>query len=102
MEFALRLRGVSIASVWLFWIKKIPRNVCCGGGTGFSGRKPPTSALAMSIMSFSPCGYVFADDGDKILLYYGAADSCIALATASLKELLDWLKANGEPEPSEQ
>lgn len=49
-----------------------------------------------------PCGYVFADDGDKILLYYGAADSCIALATASLKELLDWLKANGEPEPSEQ
>jgi len=37
-----------------------------------------------------PCGW--AADGDRIRLYYGAADTCIALATASLSELLAWLE----------
>jgi predicted GH43/DUF377 family glycosyl hydrolase len=41
-----------------------------------------------------PCGYTVADDGDTLNLYYGGADSCIALATASLRELLDWLDKN--------
>ena len=36
-----------------------------------------------------PCGWLL--DGDKLSMYYGAADSCIALATASLDELLSWL-----------
>lgn len=48
-----------------------------------------------------PCGYVLDGDGDKIFLYYGAADSCIALAIGSLKELLQWLEENGEPEKAE-
>ncbi|MCS6951110.1 MAG: glycosidase, partial [bacterium] len=39
-----------------------------------------------------PCGYTIAPDGDTLRLYYGAADTCIALATGSLRELLDWLK----------
>lgn len=38
-----------------------------------------------------PCGYTIAPDGDTINLYYGAADTSIGLATASLGELLDWL-----------
>ena len=38
-----------------------------------------------------PCGYTIASDGDTINIYYGAADMCIALATASIKELLGWL-----------
>ena len=38
-----------------------------------------------------PCGYTIAPDGDTVRFYYGAADSTIALATASLKEMLDWL-----------
>ncbi len=33
-----------------------------------------------------PCGWV--QEGDEIRLYYGGADTCIALATASLSELL--------------
>ncbi|OQA87764.1 MAG: Beta-1,4-mannooligosaccharide phosphorylase [bacterium ADurb.Bin236] len=37
-----------------------------------------------------PCGWI--RDSDKILLYYGGADSCIALATASLSEMLSWLR----------
>ena len=39
-----------------------------------------------------PCGLTVADDGDTLRLYYGAADTSICLATASLKELLAWLK----------
>ena len=37
-----------------------------------------------------PCGWTTI--GDKVRLYYGGADTCIALATASLSELLAWLK----------
>jgi len=37
-----------------------------------------------------PCGWTCV--GDHIYLYYGAADTTIALATASLTEVLDWLK----------
>lgn len=36
-----------------------------------------------------PCGWLV--NGDEVHLYYGAADTSIALATGSLGELLDWL-----------
>jgi predicted GH43/DUF377 family glycosyl hydrolase len=36
-----------------------------------------------------PCGWILDDDGDTIRMYYGAADSVVCLATASLKALLD-------------
>jgi len=39
-----------------------------------------------------PCGYTIAPDGDTLRLYYGAADSSIALATSSIKTLLAWLE----------
>jgi predicted GH43/DUF377 family glycosyl hydrolase len=41
-----------------------------------------------------PCGQTIAADGDTISLYYGAADSSIALATASIRCLLSWLDGN--------
>ncbi len=44
-----------------------------------------------------PCGYTVAPDGDTLRLYYGAADTCIGLATASIKQLLAWLAATGHP-----
>ena len=47
------------------------------------------------------CGCVLEPDGDTLRLYYGAADMCIGLATASLKGLLDWLKAHGRPDRSQ-
>jgi Mg2+/Co2+ transporter CorC len=37
-----------------------------------------------------PCGRI--RDGDTVRLYYGAADTCIALAEAYLPDLLAWLK----------
>ena len=39
-----------------------------------------------------PCGYTMAPDGDTIRLYYGAADTSIALATGSLHAILEWLE----------
>jgi predicted GH43/DUF377 family glycosyl hydrolase len=39
-----------------------------------------------------PCGYTIAPDGDTLHLYYGAADSTVALATASVSAILDWLE----------
>lgn len=44
-----------------------------------------------------PCGYTIAPDGDTINLYYGAADTCVALATGSINRLLDWLQRTGQP-----
>jgi predicted GH43/DUF377 family glycosyl hydrolase len=38
-----------------------------------------------------PCGYTMAPDGDTIRLYYGAADTSIALATGSVRAMLEWL-----------
>ena len=40
-----------------------------------------------------PCGTTLAPDGDTLRVYYGGADSCIALATASVRELLAHLGA---------
>lgn len=38
-----------------------------------------------------PCGTTVCDDGDTILIYYGAADTSIGLAVGSIREMLDWL-----------
>jgi predicted GH43/DUF377 family glycosyl hydrolase len=45
-----------------------------------------------------PCGYTIGDDGDTLNLYYGAADTSIALATGSIDQMLRWLAANGSAE----
>ncbi len=37
-----------------------------------------------------PCGWV--QDGDTLKVYYGGADTCIAVATAHLADLLAWLR----------
>jgi predicted GH43/DUF377 family glycosyl hydrolase len=47
-----------------------------------------------------PCGYTVAADGDTLNIYYGAADTSVALATASVKSLLRWLDEHGTADPS--
>lgn len=42
-----------------------------------------------------PCGYTVDPDGDTLKVYYGAADTSIALATGSIRRLLSWLDENG-------
>jgi predicted GH43/DUF377 family glycosyl hydrolase len=41
-----------------------------------------------------PCGVILKGD-DELIMYYGAADTTIAIATASLKELLAFVKKSG-------
>ena len=41
-----------------------------------------------------PCGYTLGADGDAINLYYGAADTSLALATGSVRKILGWLDRN--------
>jgi len=45
-----------------------------------------------------PCGQTIGDDGDTVNLYYGAADTSMALATGSIRSLLSWLDANSGAE----
>lgn len=42
-----------------------------------------------------PCGYTVGEDKDTLNIYYGAADSCIALASGSIQQMLDWLHRHG-------
>jgi len=42
-----------------------------------------------------PCGTTLAPDGDTLRIYYGAADTSIAVATASVKGMLQWLQERG-------
>jgi predicted GH43/DUF377 family glycosyl hydrolase len=44
-----------------------------------------------------PCGCTIAPDGDTLNLYYGAADTCVALATGSIRRMLTWLERTGKP-----
>jgi predicted GH43/DUF377 family glycosyl hydrolase len=39
-----------------------------------------------------PCGWILRDDGDTLHLYYGAADSVVCVAEASLARLLSHLE----------
>jgi predicted GH43/DUF377 family glycosyl hydrolase len=41
-----------------------------------------------------PCGQTIGNDGDTVNVYYGAADSSIALATGSIRSMLAWLDSN--------
>ena len=44
-----------------------------------------------------PCGQTIGADGDTIYVYYGAANSSIALATGSIRSILAWLDSNSSP-----
>lgn len=42
-----------------------------------------------------PCGTTLDPDGDTLRVYYGCADTSIALATGSVRAMLAWLDARG-------
>ena len=44
-----------------------------------------------------PCGHTVNPDGDTLNIYYGAADTSICLASASIREMIDWLERFGQP-----
>jgi predicted GH43/DUF377 family glycosyl hydrolase len=46
-----------------------------------------------------PCGWVLDAETDQLRVYYGAADTGVALATASLSDVLQYLRTCPAPEP---
>lgn len=44
-----------------------------------------------------PCGLIHDAATDELRLYYGGADTCIAMATASLGDVLAYVQERGEP-----
>jgi predicted GH43/DUF377 family glycosyl hydrolase len=44
-----------------------------------------------------PCGLVHEEETDELRLYYGAADTCIGLATAPISSVVDYVMTYGEP-----
>jgi len=75
-----------------------PRNCLLRGDEWVFGPAEPYEMVGDVGGVVFPCGYTIADDGDTLHMYYGGADSSIALATASVKELLEWVKTHGRPE----
>jgi predicted GH43/DUF377 family glycosyl hydrolase len=45
-----------------------------------------------------PCGWVLDEKTGLLKMYYGGADSCIALATAPLSDLLEYIRRCPEPQ----
>jgi predicted GH43/DUF377 family glycosyl hydrolase len=56
----------------------------------FGPEAPYETAGDVANVTF-PCGYTIAADGDTLNLYYGAADTSIAMATGSIHSILQWL-----------
>jgi len=44
-----------------------------------------------------PCGWILDNPSGEIRLYYGGADTCLALATAQFSDILDYLQTCPEP-----
>jgi predicted GH43/DUF377 family glycosyl hydrolase len=47
-----------------------------------------------------PCGYTLGADGDTLNLYYGAADTVLAVARASVRALLAFILEHGVEQSS--
>jgi len=75
----------------LFDLKKPETLIKRGREWIFSPQEPYEQSGDVDNVVF-PCGYTIGSDGDTINLYYGAADTSIALATGSINELLEWLE----------
>jgi predicted GH43/DUF377 family glycosyl hydrolase len=72
-----------------------PEQCLLRGSTWVFGPEAPYERAGDVANVTFPCGYTIGPDGDQLNIYYGAADSCIGLATASLSQLLRWLNDNG-------
>ena len=79
---------------------KTPENCVLRGDTWVFGPETPYEREGDVGNVVFPCGYTIADDRDTLNLYYGAADSSIALACASISDLIAWLEKHGKPDPN--
>ncbi len=69
-----------------------PERVLARGDAWMFGPEAPYERAGDVGNVVFPCGTTVADDGDTLHVYYGAADTCIGLATGSIAEMLRWLE----------
>ena len=63
-----------------------------GPPTGCSAPQAPYERVGDVGNVVFPCGWILGDDGDTLRVYYGAADTSVCVATASLAALLAHLR----------
>ena len=80
----------------LFALDEPERCLLRGDSWIFGPEAPYESEGDVGNVAF-PCGYTVAADRDTIRIYYGAADTCIGMATGSVARLLGWLDEHGSP-----
>ena len=86
--------GVSTASVSRSSPSTQPDHCLARGDSWIFGPEAPYEREGDVGNVAFPCGYTLGADGDTLNLYYGAADTSMALATGSIRELLAWLDAH--------
>jgi predicted GH43/DUF377 family glycosyl hydrolase len=69
-----------------------PEHVLRRGSSWIFGPEAPYERTGDVANVAFPCGSTLDADGDGINLYYGAADTCMALARGSVRKTLDWLE----------
>jgi predicted GH43/DUF377 family glycosyl hydrolase len=79
-----------------------PERCLLRGDTWVFGPEEPYERQGDVANVVFPCGYTIASDGDTLNLYYGCADTSIALAKASIRSLLRWLDQYGRLEEAEE
>jgi predicted GH43/DUF377 family glycosyl hydrolase len=77
--------------VALFDLEQPDRLLLRGDEWVFGPEAPYETAGDVANVTF-PCGYTISGDGDGLNLYYGAADTSIAMATGSVRTILEWLE----------
>ncbi|MFZ2492928.1 MAG: glycosidase [Thermoanaerobaculia bacterium] len=78
----------------LFDLQQPDRLLLRGDEWVFGPEAPYETSGDVANVAF-PCGYTIGADGDTLRLYYGAADTSIALATGSIRQMLRWLAVHG-------
>jgi predicted GH43/DUF377 family glycosyl hydrolase len=73
-----------------------PRRLTWRGDEWVFGPEEPYERVGDVSDVVFPCGLIHDSESGNIRLYYGAADTSIALATANVRELLDWLLSKKE------
>ncbi|CDM65545.1 glycoside hydrolase family 130 protein [Pyrinomonas methylaliphatogenes] len=71
-----------------------PRQVIRRGDEWIFGPDEPYERMGDVGDVVFPCGFTHNPETGELRLYYGAADTSIALAIGNVQELLDWLKEN--------
>ncbi len=74
-----------------------PEQCLLRGDSWIFGAEAPYECCGDVANVVFPCGLTIGADKDTIYLYYGAADTSVALATASIGELIEWLEQHGQP-----